>query len=388
MEVDEGSGSYGFARRNNQVHKKIGRSTTVQSDAPVAPKNYVAPSQQPIWVWLLIGFLLGTGGTLLMASFWLPASGDHHIATPESGDRPSPENDGVAAATVTEQSLQEEVRNEPQFVGTSVATLDVENSAIASPADAASPDTDDLSEAPADLIQGSSPSAGEPLSETLLSAAAQNAEDDVKRRPIDDDRSTGPSGPEQALSALVSKTAASETPLLPSPLDDRSSNLAPERPDRGERALSPPEDPIFAAKPNDGPKEVVDPQPRRSEAASSNDAGRSELPPRIKQALQAAKEESRSTTGTKAQSNTHLYRVQLAAVDNEAAARVFWQEVNERLPGVFADVEPIFNQRLVDERLYLRIWVGAFDSRPDADGYCGWLKLKGQDCFVTRVDTL
>ena len=388
MEVDEGSGNYGFARRNNQVHKKVGRSAAVQSNAPIDPKSYVAPSQKPIWVWLLIGFLLGTGGTLLMASLWLPASGDRHIATPESGDRPSPENDGAAAATVTEQSLQEEVRNELQLEGTSVVTPDVENSAITSLAETASPDTHDLSEAPADLTRGSSPSAGELAGGTLLSAAARNAEDDVEQRPIDGDRSTGPSAPEQALSALVAKTTPSETPPTPSPLDDRSSNPAPERPDQGERALSPPEGPAFAAKPDDEPKEVVDPQPRTSEAASSNDAERSELPPRIRQALQAAKEESRSTTGTKAQSNTYLYRVQLAAVDNEAAARVFWQEVNERLPGVFADVEPIFNQRLVDERLYLRIWVGAFESRPDADGYCGWLKLKGQDCFVTRVDNL
>ncbi|MEZ5935507.1 MAG: hypothetical protein R3F54_27030 [Alphaproteobacteria bacterium] len=37
--------------------------------------------------------------------------------------------------------------------------------------------------------------------------------------------------------------------------------------------------------------------------------------------------------------------MQLAAVNNEAAAQVYWREVNERLPSVFAGIRPIFDER-------------------------------------------
>ncbi|MGI9493489.1 MAG: SPOR domain-containing protein, partial [Geminicoccaceae bacterium] len=78
-----------------------------------------------------------------------------------------------------------------------------------------------------------------------------------------------------------------------------------------------------------------------------------------------------------------IYRVQLAAVDTENAAEVYWREAKTRLPQVLDGIEPMFNQREVGKRMFFRIWIGSFDKHADADNYCDWLKSKGQDCFVT-----
>ncbi len=79
-----------------------------------------------------------------------------------------------------------------------------------------------------------------------------------------------------------------------------------------------------------------------------------------------------------------IYRVQLAAVDDEPAAKAYWQEVQARLPNLFTDIEPLFDRREVGKRIFYRIWIGEFEKRADADDYCGELKSEGQDCFVTR----
>ena len=100
--------------------------------------------------------------------------------------------------------------------------------------------------------------------------------------------------------------------------------------------------------------------------------------------VQPSATEGQSTTTPR----SRLYRIQLAAVDDEAAARSFWREASARLPDVFGDVEPIFDRREVNDREFLRVWIGAFDRHADAVNYCGWLQGQGQDCFVTRVDNL
>ena len=376
MVVDEGGGGYGFARRNNQARKKAGRRPAVHPNAPRTPDSHAAPSQKPVWVWLLIGFLLGTGGTLLTSSFWLPESGDHHVATLETDDARPQATDGMTAKAVTELPLPKEAPSEPRPEGTLVAALDVDPSSTESDVERASLEPEGMSQAPADLIEDTETSTGKSASETLQSADAPS--DDVEGRPIDGDLSNGPGTPEQAAPTLVAKTVSSEA--LPSPEDPTFDEASAAQPAVAEPADELDDEPIQA--------EAASPRPLDAEAASVNDAEQSELPPRIRQALRAAKEARQSAPTSESGGGARLYRVQLAAVNDEAAARVFWREVNERLPGVFADVEPIFDQRLVDERLYLRIWVGAFDNRLDADGYCGWLKQKGQDCFVTRVDNL
>ena len=83
MGVGDGDEGYGFARRGQPSRKKVGRRTAVPAGPPPSAQprypyhpaysgDYAPRSQKPPWVWLLIGFLLGTGGTLLTASFWFP----------------------------------------------------------------------------------------------------------------------------------------------------------------------------------------------------------------------------------------------------------------------------------------------------------------------------
>ena len=392
MGVDEGSEGYGFARRNNQTRKKVGNRPAVHSNAPVGPSAYASSSQKPAWVWLLIGFLIGTGSTLLTASFWLPIANERHIAVLEANERPSQADRPESTAADP---------SEPKSESPSVAALDIEIPTAKAEGNEPLSDPD----APANAALDQAEKAGTPDGETEREGQepidVSGAGDAADERRLDDRPSTASPNQEQVLASLDP-----EIPLIdvdqprprPEPQqlgsdDDRLDETAPSDPQTEspvtETARSDP--PI--AEPTDDRSPTADDSPEvkeaKAQAAPPDSQSRRELPPRIRQALQSARAKATSDgNGEGGGGSGRLYRVQLAAVENEAAARVFWREANDRLPGVFTDVEPIFDQRLVDERLYLRIWVGAFDNRLDADSYCGWLKLKGQDCFVTRVDNL
>ena len=396
MEVDEGGEGYGFARRNHPVRKKAGRRAAVHSSAPAAPAAYRPRSQKPAWVWLLIGILLGAGGTLLTASFWFPVSGERHITALETVERPSGRStaDTAAAETLERETAKQQVSpDEPGPEATSVGAVQIERQAVSLESEPSPRSPDDVRYD----IWAASANAGASDTGTTKEmerpAIASDVDDDAGQRQPADPRATALSDPGQALAALVSETAPTATSERRT--DDRSGGSDEDRPDRAAARPSQPEDPAAAetlpgrpaaTPPDDEERQAADTEPTATEAAPPNGGDRRELPPRIRRALQAAS--ANSATGTNGENGSRLYRVQLAAVDDEAAARVFWREANERLPDVFADVEPIFDQRSVDERVFLRVWVGAFDNRLDADGYCGWLKLQGQDCFVTRVDNL
>lgn len=419
MEDDEGGEGYGFARRNNAARKKAGRRAAAHAGASAVPGSYEPLSQKPAWIWLLTGLLLGIGGTLLTASFWLPENGSVTIAALETGEHPSEGLEGVAAVNVTAPSMPEttppeKTVSEPRPKPTLVVAQDIEGPAATPSVDevlfgtddagedllGVTPDTDTLDIEPPD-IGALDVEASEAISETQQPAVAIDADADaVSGRPVDNETSFNPSSPRQALKALVSEAAAAKTARFPPLPDDRSRGPGSDQADQTQRTPPRPENPAPSETPadlavaalpatpvDDEPAEHTTPEPGAAETEPSSDAVRDDLPPRIKAALRQARAAAQSTE-TGPRNSGRLYRVQLVAVDNEAAARAFWQELNERLPGVFADVEPVFDQRLVDERLYLRVWVGAFESRLDADGYCGWLKLKGQDCFVTQTGTL
>ncbi len=111
--------------------------------------------------------------------------------------------------------------------------------------------------------------------------------------------------------------------------------------------------------------------------------------PKVSGSIDVAKAASDEETEKKAKagkrsSSELIYRVQLAAVDDEPAAEAYWQEVQARLPKLFTGIEPLFDRREIGKRTFYRIWIGEFEKRADADDYCGQLKGEGQDCFVTR----
>lgn len=202
------------------------------------------------------------------------------------------------------------------------------------------------------------------------------ASDLADNRTSGSERPSSDISPEQALAGLANTENLSQTPTAQ--LGETGSGRAAETRDVSTSVAIVSGDTETAALP---------PPSRPIEATPSKDSDRSELPPGIRQALRSSNDQPTAVSSGES-GGSRLYRVQLAAFHNVRAAEKYWREVNQRLPGVFTDVEPIYNERVDDERAYLRIWVGAFENRLDADGYCGWLKQRGQDCFVTRVDNL
>lgn len=432
MGVGDGQDGYGFARRDMPPRKKVGRRTAVPAGPPptgslhrsASADAYAPHSRKPAWIWLLIGVLLGTGGTLMTASFWFPEGGNREIAALETSadsqkapqiETVTPENEAVAPEDALEVLAADDGSAEapgssmevaavtavPAVPSTDQASPGSETTRSIAPeptlSDLSPPETPSSETSPRDANPNGRGPETVTTSEQLLPAASADATTDIERRPDEAGSSEILLDPEAALAALVSKDGPAPT-SLPQPREDtaaRTRSVVPApalptqpSPEPLETAATATIDELVRRADDQVPSTPV---PSRNTSVGPEDprparvTERTDLPPRIKQALLQAAAESRTT---RAISGERLYRVQLAAVDNEAAARIFWREVNARLPGVFTDVEPIFDKRVVDERQYLRIWVGAFDTVRDADGYCAWLKQQGQDCFVTRVDKL
>jgi|GEM_PF-3757583 len=368
MSKDTGPRSYGLAPRGERARLNLGSRPAAsggweqpgssQPGAPPMSRPLIPPyrgprREKPIWLWLLFGILLGTGGTLLSATLWLP---ERETRTFTRFEPDTDERQGFERARGTEpgstRSVGERVdvsvtENLVSTAEPEATVLDVDDSTIQTDIDAL-PTADDLPTNDADV----------------------GATDSVLDRELEDRSAEAPVVAETIEASVVNSDAdalsgpAEAVPTLESLL----SNDKPFS-DEGDLVGGAAVDLSKDTKRDDLTK-VASIEP---EATSISNTAAIESPPLV------------TTNGN---SKGRLYRVQLAAVDNENAASAFWREVNLRLPGLFADVEPIFDERLVDERLYLRIWVGEFARRDEALGYCGFLKGKGQDCFVTRVDKL
>ena len=425
MGIGDDEDGYGFARRGRPEPKKVGRRTAVPAAPPPSARqrfsqslnlagDYAPISQKPAWIWLLIGLLLGTGGTLLTSSFWLPESQTRNFAEYQANDR-LPAGGGqvaVAAEATSASEALDAAPDESTPVSTAMAALDVEEQGLA-----ARPRAERRGEA----LLGPAPSADalgmEPKGRAATALDAEELEpapsrearaqaldaDDVERSTIAAGSAReGSTASEEAIAMLISKPKVREEKRgeqegldtdRRTPVDQ---SLAPPAPAPSkptlEVATTATSRPATAPLGNDSVRRT-DQLPTIEEASPTSTAQTvsavpDDLPPRVRQALLETKSGTPTSSASAVGGDGRIYRVQLAAVADEAAAEVYWREVNDRLPGVFADVEPIFNQREVNERLYLRIWVGSFKSRGDADGYCGWLREQGQDCFVTRVDNL
>ncbi len=408
--------SYGFAPRGQQARRDAGKTSRPLPNrqrpeqhpalAPMAPAYSHERTEKSIWLWLGIGILLGIGATLLTSSFWLPQSNDINLVDLEENEPTAP---GVASANeamrTTPSAVEESGPEAPTVGGVSINGVappersngDTEPPAIAEVAeqtgsearlaslDPALTSTEgsgrretagqDLKPAVEEVDQAEGADLDGPVSpeqttsERLLPADDAQTQQDVDAKPggIDSDGIDLETGDASEASAL-DRPAVEQTKV-----DQGDGNVAPQEiladlVATAEENRAKPLPPAADIEPDDGSNGV-------DIAALAPVATSSPPPP------------SRTSTGS-AEDRGRLYRVQLAAVANEAAAQVYWREVNERLPGVFSDIKPVFNERIVDQRLYLRIWVGSFGRRSEADTYCGWLKEQGQDCFVTRVDNL
>ena len=414
----DGGEGFGFAPRGSQARRDgVGTSRTPLLDRQYSSKPHPTrasiaqdynhdKSEKPVWLWLGIGVLLGVGATLLTSSLWLPSGGDVDIveleapnqvttspgvaaaneailSAPSAGAEPSahpPEVDITATTSgasaelpldAEAESLSPLSDGEKREAEARLVALDVEDAALhtsvndngqngaASQMGLGKVDVGEDQEV--NGLVAPAPSTTATTTERLL--PADDAEDFALDEIKDVQASSGLSDPAEALAALTATPADSETDRADAneptaeELDDRSSSAA-----RTESKLTTPA--VDAG---------LDDSVERTELAAVTPALASNPSP---------------PSSTDSEPGGRLYRVQLAAVANEAAAQVYWREVNERLPGVFSGVEPVFDERVVEQRLYLRVWVGSFGLRREADSYCSWLKDRGQDCFVTRVDNL
>lgn len=403
MNSRDGGESFGFApktdRKQGLSHRQraalSAREPRRRSSAALAGEpGDGAASTTPAWLWLLIGIFIGAGGTLFTSSLWLPdmpttaasaeptdtpAAAGPEITTPPPVDRTA--GDGEEITNEADDLMRPAPkRPEPDEAATSkpvIRTAERSSSAVETEAGpeerpVRTPQLvrgDAASTVPAQTQAGPpGVPAGTGDDQRLKRVAKETKAAEPSKPPVanaerDDDAPTDSDSRSRELriAALAEQARLLQDMALQAMADKKAA--AEKKPAADETA----DQEEVATDETEVATETSPPAPRRPEPAP---------PPET-----VARLAPEDRTGP-------LYRVQLAAVDNERAAEVFWRNVKQRLPGVFAGIDPIFDRRTVDQRLYFRIWVGAFGRLAEADEYCGWLKGQGQDCFVTRVDNL
>ena len=96
-------------------------------------------------------------------------------------------------------------------------------------------------------------------------------------------------------------------------------------------------------------------------------------PPRAVAAIAPAEPVSRQGAG---------FRIQLAAVRDEADARRAWTGLVERLGSLVADYEPYYQRAETSNGVFYRIQVGSFASERAADAVCVEVQRRNASCFV------
>lgn len=336
---DEGA-SYGFApqgkpsQHENQPYVRRQPTDREPIDMPADHHDF---SAKPPWVWLVIGILLGTGGTMAGSALWWQGSYVNPSVAMDTdmvGDDPGAEDGSVSESKTRSLAASR--------------SLDADMPESAKQPLAGDPPP--ASEGQSEMLlvsSDSSPEDGEEeinaaSTETVAASASADSEPAVIRSEASPDQRTG-AGNAQAASLDTSES----TPEVRT--DPNAEDLSPQ-----------------------AVLESIVPNEKKPDIGETTTAARSVVrdePSREKRPMRASE---------------RIYRVQLAAVNDEAAAEKYWREVTTRLPELFAEIEPIFDRRKVDERVFFRIWIGEFEQRTDADDYCVRLKSQGQDCFVTR----
>ncbi len=77
-----------------------------------------------------------------------------------------------------------------------------------------------------------------------------------------------------------------------------------------------------------------------------------------------------------------IYRIQLAALSDEAAAARAWDRFRRRYGDLLAGLEPVVRPIETGGRTLYRVQAGSFASREEARARCARIKRAGGDCFV------
>ncbi|HZA67000.1 MAG TPA: SPOR domain-containing protein, partial [Geminicoccaceae bacterium] len=78
------------------------------------------------------------------------------------------------------------------------------------------------------------------------------------------------------------------------------------------------------------------------------------------------------------------FRVQLAAVRDEADARRAWDDLAAGLGPVLSGVRPFFERAETADGTFYRVQIGPFASQEPAESLCEELKQHNASCFVIR----
>jgi cell division septation protein DedD len=78
------------------------------------------------------------------------------------------------------------------------------------------------------------------------------------------------------------------------------------------------------------------------------------------------------------------YRIQLAAVRDEADARRAWDLFQVDLGSVLSGLEPFIERADTANGVFYRVQIGPFASLQDAEALCDQLKQRNASCFVIR----
>ena len=87
---------------------------------------------------------------------------------------------------------------------------------------------------------------------------------------------------------------------------------------------------------------------------------------------------------TQVASSGPTYRIQLAAVRDEADARRAWDLFQLDLGDVLAGLDPVIERAETANGTFYRVQVGEFASLSNAEALCDRLKQRNASCFVIR----
>ena len=81
-----------------------------------------------------------------------------------------------------------------------------------------------------------------------------------------------------------------------------------------------------------------------------------------------------------------LVFVQLASMTTEAGATAEWQRLQNRMPDLLGSRQPDISKDQQHGRTWWRLRTGGFEQAAQAAEFCGRVRAKGLNCFVSTAD--
>jgi len=130
-------------------------------------------------------------------------------------------------------------------------------------------------------------------------------------------------------------------------------------------------------------------EPAAGEVAGREEASESPVPPAFREEAEAeaaapvvAARPRREPAPAPGTAPTRLFRIQLAALSDEAAASRAWDRFRRRYGELLAGLEPVVRPATSGGRTLYRVQAGSFASREEARARCTRIRQAGGDCFV------